>query len=71
MNETKKGKTTTKKRRRRQKNKGPKKKPEVVEVSVPKCMHCGFRIRGKNHEEGSHHKNGSGGKIRSTNPWKR
>ena len=22
-----------------------------------RCPHCGFRIRGKGHEEGHHHKN--------------
>lgn len=27
------------------------------------CKHCGFTIRGKNHDEGQHHRTGSGGKA--------
>lgn len=27
------------------------------------CDHCGFRIRGKNHNEGQHHNAGRGGKA--------
>ena len=27
------------------------------------CEKCGFKIRGKNHEEGDHHKRGKAGKI--------
>lgn len=27
-----------------------------VERKTPKCTSCGFHIRGKGHEEGSHHK---------------
>jgi len=30
---------------------------------IKRCSKCGFRARGKNHEEGYHHKNGSGGKA--------
>tara|TARA_R110000824_G_scaffold260055_3_gene448695 strand:- start:1143 stop:1265 length:123 start_codon:yes stop_codon:yes gene_type:complete len=31
-----------------------------MEKKKKHCSKCGFRIRGKNHEEGFHHKNGSG-----------
>ena len=31
---------------------------EKKERIVPRCPDCGYRIRGKNHEEGSHHKSG-------------
>tara|TARA_R100000008_G_C3534387_1_gene141112 strand:- start:62 stop:193 length:132 start_codon:yes stop_codon:yes gene_type:complete len=34
---------------------------------IKRCSKCGFRVRGKNHDEGFHHKNGSGrstGKMR-------
>lgn len=29
-----------------------------------KCPECGFRIRGKNHENGPHHKGGKNGKAK-------
>ena len=29
-----------------------------TEKAQPKCSACGFRIRGKNHEQGGHHKRG-------------
>jgi hypothetical protein len=35
-----------------------------------RCKQCGFKIRGPNHEEGQHHKRGSGGKATFTsNPY--
>ncbi len=28
------------------------------EATVLRCKECGYRIRGKNHKEGDHHKSG-------------
>lgn len=33
------------------------------------CEKCGFHIRGKNHEEGDHHKRGEKGKIKVGMGW--
>ena len=30
------------------------------------CDKCGFKIRGKNHEEGEHHRKGTNGKADTT-----
>jgi len=40
-------------------------KKDVSKSRNPKlyCEKCGFKIRGKNHEEGEQHKRGKNGKI--------
>lgn len=35
---------------------------ESVAVVGTKCKKCGFKVRGENHNEGTHHKNGKKGK---------
>jgi len=33
------------------------------------CEKCGFKIRGKNHEDGDHHKRGEKGKLKIGMGW--
>ena len=42
------------------------KKNTAKKPSRPRCPKCGFRMRGKQHEDGQHHSGSSGrsGKIR-------
>ena len=37
--------------------------PLKAKSSKDYCEKCGFKIRGRNHEEGIHHKNGKDGKC--------
>ena len=38
-----------------------KKKKKNIQAKANRCEKCGFKIGGKSHEEGYHHKNGSSG----------
>ena len=35
----------------------------IMEKSREVCKKCGFKIRGKKHDDAAHHQKGSGGKL--------